>query len=51
VVTELDFEEYANAQTENVSKLMVHSLMRVGSKKFFFFFFFNLMYILFFFSF
>uniref|UniRef100_A0A2N9GD64 Uncharacterized protein n=1 Tax=Fagus sylvatica TaxID=28930 RepID=A0A2N9GD64_FAGSY len=27
-ITELDFEEYDNAQTENISKLMVHSPMR-----------------------
>uniref|UniRef100_A0A2N9H4N6 Uncharacterized protein n=1 Tax=Fagus sylvatica TaxID=28930 RepID=A0A2N9H4N6_FAGSY len=27
-ITELDFQEYANARTENISKLMVHSLMR-----------------------
>uniref|UniRef100_A0A2N9J2C0 Transposase (putative) gypsy type domain-containing protein n=1 Tax=Fagus sylvatica TaxID=28930 RepID=A0A2N9J2C0_FAGSY len=27
-ITELNFQEYANAQTENISKLMVHSLMR-----------------------
>ncbi len=29
-ITELDFQEYANARTENISKLMVHSLMRVN---------------------
>jgi hypothetical protein len=29
-ITELDFQEYANARTENISKLMVHSIMRVG---------------------
>ena len=28
VVTELDFQEYAGARTKNISKLMVHSLMR-----------------------
>ncbi len=27
---ELDFQEYASAWTENISKLMVHSLMRVS---------------------
>uniref|UniRef100_A0A2N9HJ45 Uncharacterized protein n=1 Tax=Fagus sylvatica TaxID=28930 RepID=A0A2N9HJ45_FAGSY len=27
-ITELDFQEYANARTENISRLMVHSLMR-----------------------
>ena len=37
VITELNFQEYANARTENISKLMVHSLMRVG-KAFLFFF-------------
>jgi hypothetical protein len=45
---ELDFQEYASAWTENISKLMVHSLMRVSrtisrhyplSFNFFFFFF------------
>ena len=47
-VTELDFEEYVNAHTENVSRLMVHSLLRVGSKIFFFFFFkFDVYFILF----
>lgn len=29
-ITELDFKEYANARTEEISKLMVHSLMRVS---------------------
>lgn len=29
-VMELDFEEYVNACTENISKLMLHSLMRVS---------------------
>uniref|UniRef100_A0A2N9EZW6 Transposase (putative) gypsy type domain-containing protein n=1 Tax=Fagus sylvatica TaxID=28930 RepID=A0A2N9EZW6_FAGSY len=27
-ITELDFQEYANAQMKNISKLMVHSIMR-----------------------
>uniref|UniRef100_A0A2N9F591 Transposase (putative) gypsy type domain-containing protein n=1 Tax=Fagus sylvatica TaxID=28930 RepID=A0A2N9F591_FAGSY len=27
-ITELDFQEYANARTKNISKLMVHSLIR-----------------------
>ena len=43
VVTELDFQEYVNARTENISKLMVHSLMRVSKIfpfSFFLFFFF-----------
>jgi hypothetical protein len=47
VITELEFQEYANARTENISKLMVHSLMRVSilfpfcfvRLSFFFFFF------------
>jgi hypothetical protein len=30
-ITKLNFEEYANARTKNISKLMVHSLMRVSS--------------------
>ena len=29
-ITELDFQKYANSRTENISKLMVHSLMRVS---------------------
>ena len=29
-ITELDFQAYANVRTENISKLMVHSLMRVS---------------------
>ena len=29
-ITKLDFEEYANAHTKNISKLMVHSLKRVS---------------------
>jgi hypothetical protein len=29
-ITDLDFQEYGNARTEDVSKLMVHSLMRVS---------------------
>jgi hypothetical protein len=29
-ITELDFQEYANAQMKNISKLMVHSIMRVS---------------------
>jgi hypothetical protein len=42
-ITDLDFQEYANAQTEEISKLMVHSLMRVSDMTallaiFFFFF-------------
>ena len=44
VVTELDFQEYVNARTENISKLMVHSLMRV-SKTFPLFLFLFLLYI------
>ena len=57
-VTELDFQEYAGAWTENISKLMVHSLMRsmtmfgpfrlfVFFFCFFFFFFFFLTFRLF----
>ena len=44
-ITELDFQEYANARTEDISKLMVHSLMRVSemiillTKLFFIFYF------------
>lgn len=29
-ITELDFQKYAHARTENISKLIVHSLMRVS---------------------
>ena len=29
-ITDLDFQEYATARTEDVSRLMVHSLMRVS---------------------
>ena len=49
---ELDFQEYASAWTENISKLMVHSLMRVSRTisrhyplSFIFFFFFDLTFI------
>ena len=29
-ITEFDYQKYANAWTENISKLMVHSLIRVS---------------------
>ena len=43
-ITELDFQEYANARMKNISKLMAHSIMRVSFRSldaitpFFFFF-------------